>query len=143
MRRIGAIVLLIGSLAACDSSHPHAANPPTSPSSSKTAPTLPSFDAVLDDTGLHLPAGPTPAAKYRISFEDRRTHQVAGKRGVLQFLPSGPQIVVLAVPAGTSADGTLIANLVARVAINGQAANVPIDHPLDVQATPQYPTPAT
>jgi hypothetical protein len=144
VRKMLTFVVLAVALVGCRSSHPRAADPPASTSSTTTAaPELPRLAAVLDDRGLHLPAGSLLAGHYRISFTDRRAHRAATDEAVLQFRPSGPIIVLLEVPAGGRKDAVLISNVVAQVALNGQLLRVPIDHQLDIRPTPEYPTPAT
>ena len=135
MRRIAGIVVLVVLAAGCHSSKPHAAT-------TTTRPGPPRLDVVLDDAGLHLPAHPIGAAEYLISFEDRRSHPAG--RATLQFEVPGPQLVVLSLAAGSSVTKVVLANVDAHLLLDGRPApNVPVDHPLDVRTTPEYPTPAT
>ena len=127
MRRVLVALMLVGMLGAC-SSHTSSA---------------PAFHVVLDDSGLKLPAGPTKAGRYVVSFEDARTNKPAGQVARLQFRASGPTFVLLEVPAGTAKTGTLLANEVASVAYNGVPQNVPVKNQLNVQPSKEFPTPVT
>jgi len=162
MRRtvIVLLPLLAGVLAAC-SSAAHSASP--SPSPQPTATSAPRFDVVLDDHGLTFPPGKTLAAKYRISFEDRRTSPPAGQELHLQFVVGGPQLLLFDVPAGTSSTHTLLANMTPEVvsldpgfaapdgsllrpeatAHRHSIGNVAVTNPLEIEPTPEFPTPVT
>ena len=131
-------MLLLGALSGCGSSKHAAGSTVTTRTSA-----IPRFSAVLDDDGLKLPTGPTPAGRYRISFVDHRSHRDPKKQATLRFRASGPTFVLLEIPAGSSQVGVLVQNLIAYIAIDGVNRNVPVENPLDVRATPQYPTPAT
>ena len=170
MRRIStlAVVVLSVSFAACSSSKP-AATAPTNTSSTTTDSTnalsgaSPRFDVVLDDNGLTFPPGPTLARSYRISFEDRRTSPPPGQNVHLQFLVPGPQLLIADLAAGASIDHLLLANMSAEVvnldpgavpvpghvlgpearAQRRSIGNVKVTNPLNIEATPAYPTPVT
>jgi hypothetical protein len=139
IRRIGAVVLLVGSLAGCQSS----GSRDSAPTSATTAPSTPRFDVVLDDSGLKLPSHRIRAGRYLISFRDSRSRRPAGDKVVLRFSPSGPDFVLLEIPAGSHRIGTLYQNEVPWVAINGERRNVGGEGPLTIEPTPQYPTPVT
>jgi hypothetical protein len=142
---VAVAVVLVVVLAACSGSK-HATSPPSSAPTppATSAPSLPTLVAVLDDQGLHLPAGPTLAGHYTISFADRRSTPGARGHAVLQFRPSGPDIVLFQVPAGTRAEGTLWPNEIAQVALDGEPVRLlAIDHQLMVQPTPGFSTPVT
>jgi hypothetical protein len=98
---------------------------------------------VLDDGGLKLPPGPTPAGVYRVSFEDRRTHRGASEHAQIRFRPSGPYIELDEVSAGASDDVTLLPNLIVYLAIDDVTRGVPIENQLDIVPTPGYSTPVT
>jgi hypothetical protein len=138
------IAVLLATLAACSSSSrglsPASTSPSTTPSS---AAPRPSFDIGLDDGGLTLPPGPTPAGIYRVSFEDRRTHRGANEHAQIRFRPSGPEIELDEVSAGHSDEVTLLQNLIVYLAIDDVTQNVPIENQLDVRPTPRYSTPVT
>jgi hypothetical protein len=166
MRRIVIVVLLAGSLAACSSSKPSATAPTTTSStvgSTSPADPAPKFDVVLDDKGLTFPAGKTLARSYLISFEDRRTSPPAGQNVHLQFLVSGPQLLIVDLAAGASIRHLLLANTSAEV-VNLDPGEIPVPgsllgpdafahrhsignykviNPLNIEATPEYPTPVT
>jgi hypothetical protein len=61
----------------------------------------------------------------------------------LRLRVSGPDVTVVEVLPGRTRDAVVLANVTAYVAIDGKDANVPVDHPLDVVASKQYPVPAT
>jgi hypothetical protein len=134
-----AVVLLVGSLAACHASRPQVSGP----SAEQPAPSTPKFDVVLGDRGLQLPSHHIRAGRYVISFRDRRSRRPTGERVVLRFSPSGPDFVLLEAPAGTWRLGTLMQNEVPWVAINGVRRNVGGEGPLTIEPTPQLPTPVT
>ena len=160
MRRTVIVLLLAGVLAACSSS-PHSASP--SPATPPAATSAPRFDVVLDDHGLTFPPGKTLAAKYRISFEDRRTSPPAGQKLHLQFIVGGPQLLLFDVPAGTSSTHTLLANMTPEVvsldpgfaapdgsllrpeamAHRHSIGDVAVTNPLEIEPTPEFPTPVT
>jgi len=135
------VALLAVGATACSSHSTTAAHPPAPSSTTATAGR--SFDAVLDDAGLHLPAGRIQAADYHVTFEDRRSHVPSGQVVSLRFRPSGPDITLFEVPAGETRDDAIPENMTAYVAIDGHDARLPVDHPLDVVATKQYPVPVT
>ena len=170
MRRVLTIVLLGVVTAACSASKPSASEPGSSLSSSSTTPSAtapnesaPRFDVVLDDNGLTFPPGRTLAGSYLISFEDRRSSPPAGQHLHLQFLPSGPRILLIDVAAGTAGTHVLLANMVAEVVtldagdipvpgefVRPEALSrrhsigaVPVTNPLAIEATPEHPTPVT
>ncbi len=151
MRRTLVLVLVSGALSACSSSKSTTAGSSSSQpttSSSRDSPwagraSPPMFAAVLDDTGLKLPPGPTPAGIYRVSFTDRRTRRGPGHQW-LEFRPSGPEIVLATIPAGASDDVTFRQNLIVEVANDGVVErDIPIDNQLNVTPTRGYSTPVT
>jgi hypothetical protein len=146
MRRIATLVLAAGLIAACGSSN-RSTTPPTPPATSAPAGTTavpPKLDFVLDDAGLHEPAGPVDAGMFRVSFVDRRTNPPAGQSVTLRTRPSGPIIVIDEIPAGTTKTVTLLANVIFEIAIDGVTrTDIPQNGSLDIHTSPQYPTPAT
>jgi hypothetical protein len=126
----------------CSSSSKSSGAPSTSSTGATTLATR-ELKAVLDDTGLHLPACPLEAADYRVTFTDERSNRPAGQTVALRLRPSGPDVTILEVPAGQTRESPVIQNVVAYVALDGKDARVPVDHQLDVVATKQYPVPAT
>jgi hypothetical protein len=140
---VASVVLCMAALAACDSGKTSAANNRSTLSSTTTTTARRTLDAVLDDAGLHLPAGPIEAADYRVAFVDKRSHPPADQRVALRLSVSGPDITVLEVPPGEMREGVILANVTAAVEIDGKHANVPIDHPLDVVVSKEYRVPAT
>jgi hypothetical protein len=168
VRRTLTIVLFAGAIAACSSPKPSSSELSSSVSSSAsgsaTAPsgTAPRFDVVLDDHGLTFPPGKTRAGAYVVSFEDRRSTP-AGQRLHLQFLASGPRILLIDVAAGSSGAHALLANMVAEVvsldpgeipvpgeflrpdalAHRHSIGDIAVTNPLSIEATPAYPTPVT
>jgi hypothetical protein len=134
---IAAGVALVA-LAACGSSAKATLTPP----STATSP-VPDFPIVLDDGGLKLPPGPTPAGIYRVSFADRRTKRGAGRHVDIRFRPSGPLIELDRVRAGASDNVTLLPNLVVYLTIDDVTQGVEIENQLDVRPTARYSTPVT
>jgi hypothetical protein len=115
--------------------------PTSHPPTSNTRPAVPTLAVVLDDTGLHVPAERRPAARYILSFVDRRTHR-GKQRVVLALGPSGPPIVTMRLAAGARRSVVLIATIGARVEIDG----VPQPHlsaGFNIDLSKEYPTPAT
>ncbi len=140
--RAGVVVAVMGAVvlgAGCGSStHPRViADPGTTPSSP------PKLDVVLNDGGLQLSSTTIRAGRYQISFRDERSHPPAGDHVALAFGPPGPRIAVVSVPAGGETLGTLIANEVPWVTVNGVANFSPGGDSLTVETTPEFPTPAT
>ncbi len=156
------VLALAGALGACSSSS-RSAPPTASASTVPNGSTAPRFDVVLDDQGLTFPPGKTLAGRYRISFEDRRTSPPAGQQLHLQFVVAGPQLLLFDVPAGTSSTHTLLANMSPEVvsldpgfaapagsllrpeamAHRHPIGNVAVTHPLEIEPTPEFPTPVT
>jgi hypothetical protein len=62
----------------------------------------PLITAVLDNTGLHFMPNQISAGKYRVRFIAR------SPRATLVFAASGPGIIFLRVPAGTTSDADLL-----------------------------------
>lgn len=148
MRRAGfaptlIALLALGAAACSSSSKSSGASASSTSSTDSTVLANRELGAVLDDTGLHLPAGRLDAADYRISFSDQRTHVPAGQTVTLRFRPSGPLITILEVAAGETKQSPLYQNEIAYVAIDGKDARVPVDNQLDIVASKQYPVPVT
>jgi hypothetical protein len=130
------VVALVGGCG--NSGHPRTMpDPATAPSSP------PKLTVVLNDGGLQLSSTTIRAGRYQISFRDERSHPPAGDHVALAFGPSGPRIALVTVPAGGETLGTLIANDVPWVTVNGVANFSPGGDPLTVETTPEFPTPAT
>ncbi len=98
---------------------------------------------MLDDGGLRLPPGPTPAGIYRVSFADRRTAQHPEQQVDIRFRPSGPYIELNRVYAGHSDYVTLLQNLIVYVTIDDVTQDVKIQNQLDVRPTARYSTPVS
>jgi hypothetical protein len=164
MRLLMIVLLLAGGLAACTSSRPSASGPTSTITSASDSPTAPAprFDVVLDDHGVTFPPGKTPARTYRISFEDRRTSPPPGQKLYLQFVVAGPQILLVDVPAGASSTHALLANMTPEIVFldpgvvlkagdflrpddlaHRHALDVPVTNPVEIEATPEFPTPVT
>jgi hypothetical protein len=139
---IAAGVALVA-LAACGSSSHRTLPPAPTSATASTARPHPRFDIVLDDTGLELPPGPTPAGIYLVSFEDRRTQKPPNQLAQVRFRPSGPPIVLDEVSAGTTKYMTFLRNLEAYLAIDNKDSNVTMPNQLDITPTPGYSTPVT
>jgi hypothetical protein len=140
MRCVLAAVVACAVLGACSSSPPGASGPTTTPSTNPT----PRLTFVLDDAGLHEPAGPVDAGPFDISFTDRRSQRPPDQRVSLRVRPSGPIIVVAEIPAGATKTVTLLANEVFEVAFDGVTdRHIPQIGSLDIRTSAQYPTPAT
>jgi hypothetical protein len=132
VRRSVVAMLLVLSLAACHSSTKAGART-----------TTPKIDAVLSDTGLTFARWEVPAGTYLISFEDRRTHKLAGQSVELQFGPDGPRIGFVKVPAGGHVRALLIGNFTAWPAYDGMQDHGARTRSFYVETTKRYPTPAT
>jgi hypothetical protein len=146
VRRLTAVIAaLLVVLGACDSTKTSGTRPaaPTAslPPSSTVPPAPPDFPVLLDDAGLHLPPGRTPAGVYRVSFADHRTRR--GEHVDIRFRPSGPRIELGRVSAGTSDNVTLRQNLIAYLTIDDVTRDVPIENQLDVTPSPKYSSPVT
>jgi hypothetical protein len=92
--------------------------------------------------GLACSSEPRPAATYTLSFTDRRSQRRADQRVALGLSPSGPDIVLLSLPAGAHRNVVLLANLCAQVAINGVRQR-DLAECLNIDTSKEYPTPAT
>jgi hypothetical protein len=62
--------------------------------------------AVLNDNGLHFTPNDIAAAYYKVHFVDRRSDQ--SRPATLVFAASGPGIIYLRVPAGTTSTADLL-----------------------------------
>jgi hypothetical protein len=133
-------ILLVVLLAAACSNDSHKAKPSRPTNHARPAPS--EFAIVLDDTGLHVPLEARPAATYTLSFTDRRSQRRVNQHVALGLSPSGPDIVLLSLPAGARRNVVLLANLCARVMINGVRQR-DLAECLNIETSKQYPTPAT
>lgn len=134
-----AVVLFASLSAACGSSGSSIGNPTTA----STRPAIKNLWVSLGDKGLTFSPSTIAAAEYRITFRDRRSQRKAGEKVVLQFAPTGPLIVLVEVPAGTRRTGTILANEIAWVAIDGVKGNYSDPDSLTITTSRQFPTPAT
>jgi hypothetical protein len=70
------------------------------------APPQPLITAVLDDSGLHFTPPNIAAGYYKVQFDDHRSDQ--SRPATLVFAASGPGIIYLRVPAGTTSAADLL-----------------------------------
>jgi hypothetical protein len=124
-------------VAGCSS---HGSRPAATGSAARSTPHL---DVVLGEGGLTFSPVKVAAGRYVVSFEDRRSQRPAGQKLALQFAPSGPRIVLLSVPAGARMTGTVLANEIAWVAVNGARQSFGGEDRLTISTSAQFPTPAT
>ena len=138
LTRICMVAVLVAASACSNDSHK--AEPPKPTSLTRPAPH--EFAVVLDDAGLHGPPEPRPAAKYTLSFADRRSRRGIDQRVAIALGPNGPTIVFLTLPAGARREVVLSANVGAHVVINGVPQR-DLSASFNIVPSKEYPTPAT